>query len=312
MKTEERMFHVCSEVNKQSANNRKGVSIAFVCAKGLDVERFAIAQASSLLKSSKDNLFKLDTAASSVLFIEGHKTVSEIASDFATYEDADNLAKIKIFSVPEHNAKVKSNSLDPDITVVDPIIIDDIVDYAEGEKQPSVVFHDFHSLSAGKLLCKAYGLRDLHNQLKAKGVLQIYFVNSETEAMQIAVKPDLIFNIKKDSDAELHPTIKVSLHSASARLQDTILPTELELVFNENGTWKVKTSVNEADKNQAIKYLAILGKTHKQIAAAIGDISASTVGRRIQAMHERGEVLKQGHSITVLDAKKTIKTQEKP
>lgn len=296
MDQEKPVFRVCSEVSELNVNTKKAVSIFFICTKGLDVEMFAILQTLGLLTGLRYGSFQLATA-SSVLFVEGHKTVNEIASDFATCAYAQDLSRIKILSMPTYNTEKKANILDQDITVVNPTVIEEIEDYAGGEEQPSVVFHDFHSLSAGGVLCKGYDLRDLHNRLKTKGVFQLYFVNSEAEAMQIAVKPDLVFIITKNSDAELHPTIKVSLHSAPARLQDTFLPLELELIFGELGTWRVETSLKEADQDAAIKSLAKLRYNHKRIASVLGNISPSTVGRRLHAMQERGEIIIKGHRV---------------
>lgn len=290
------LYKSCTDCVEVTTSSKKGKSIFFVTPKGLDVSPFTILQAIASLTGLKFGRLELP-AASKVMIVDGCRSAGEIITEVAKCEYEKDLSKILVLSMASYNGNVKASTVDPEIPVVDKGVVDELEIFANGEDQPYVIFHDLHSLSAGGTLFKAQDLRDLHNRLKARGTVQLYFVNSETEAMQIAIKPDIVFIITKNSDAELHPTIKVTLHSASVRLQDTILPMELELIFDEQGAWRVETSLNEADQDQAIKSLAKLRNSHKKIAAVLGNISPSTVGRRLHAMQERGEIIIKGHSV---------------
>ncbi len=76
------------------------------------------------------------------------------------------------------------------------------------------------------------------------------------------------------------------------------MPVELEVHFNEDETWNVEESVNRKDQEAAIKALALMGKTRKDIADYIGNMSTATVGRRLKEMEKRGEITIKGHRVT--------------
>lgn len=295
MKEENDIFQTCSKNNMDTSNRINNLTITFISNKGLDLLSFSILQTIRALVGLEYGSFQLPPV-SQVLFVDGYKSADSLNSEFATYEYANNLSQIKMLSMKEYNSGTNGSTVDPDIPVVDNVVADQLVALAKPEEYPCVIFRDLHSLSAAGTLCKAVDFANLHNRLKAQGALQMYFVNTEAEARQIAVEPDLIFTISKISNT-IHPSIRLSLSGASARLQDTILPVELELHFNQNGTWKVESAMNRQDQEDAIKLLAILGRTRKQIATSIGDISETTVGRRLHAMESNGEIVIQGHRV---------------
>ncbi len=295
------LYKSCADCAELSTSSKKGKSIFFITPKGLDVSSFSILQAIASLTGLKFGRLELPPA-SKVMIVDGCKSAGEIRTEVATCEYEKDLSKILVLSMASYNVNVKASPVDPDIPVVEKGVVDALEKFSNDEDQAYIIFHDLYSLSAGGTLFKASDLRDLHNRLKARGSIQLFFVNSETEAMQIAIKPDLVFVIAKNSEAELHPTIKVSLHSASVRLQDTFLPIELELLFGEHGTWRVETSISEVDQEHAIRYWVKRGKTHKEIAQILGCISATTVGRRIKDMKERDESIIKGNKVR--DAKK--------
>lgn len=275
--------------------NQFGKSICFICQKGIDLSYFVVLQAIMAQIGLKfgDLVLKLATG---VMIVDGGTVSDEIWNNVETYSGEKDLSKIYVLSMKSYNEKLKKKNPCKEIVVVDEKVVDKIVGFAESEKQSCIIFNDLHSLTAGGVLCKPRDFKGLHDRLKAKGATQLYFLNSINEALQIASGHDLILTISKNLDG-VHPTIRVALNSSAAHLQDTILPMELELHRDQTGIWRVETSVTITDQEAVIKYFAKMGKTYAEIAATIGGISASTVGRRLHAMQERGEIKIIGHRV---------------
>lgn len=283
------IFKTCADVEVKGCS-LNGTSIFFVCPKGLDLSFFAVLQGLASLTGLKFGDYEL-SPSSNVLFVDGYRSATALKEDFATCEYATDLSKIKILSMVTYNDESKASSLDPEVSVVDASIVDKMVEYAKSEGNLCVIFYDLHSLRVGKSICKASDFTTVHSRLKDQGAIQLYFVNSEAEAMQVAVKPDLVFLITKVNGAG-NPTIRLSLNTAKARVQDSILPINLELIFSQGGSWKVETSMSRADQDEAIRALKKLDYTHKEIAAALKDISAATICRRLQVMKEKEDEYK--------------------
>lgn len=296
MEEEKSIFISCSQSFGDDDYHREGVSIIFIQPKNIDLTPFALYQAAGSLSGLKFGDHQLPPA-SSVLFVEGQKITAELQKDIKSCECDFDQGKLQLLSMKTYKSTIKASSTNPDIPVTDSVIVDQVVEHAKAEKQLCVIFHDLQSLTAGGTLCKPADFRDLHNRLKAAGAIQLYFVHTEAEATQIAVKPDLVFNISKVSDTFL-PTIRLNVISSSARIQDTILPLELELEYGQDGSWKVEASANYQTQEEAIKSLALMGKTHKQIAEILGNTSASTVGRRLKKMEKQGLIIIKGHRVS--------------
>lgn len=295
MEENKSIFMSCSQSVGGDEPQNEGVTIMFVQPKNIDLRPFAMLKAIGSLTGLTFGDYQLPPA-SNVLFVDGSKNAAGLLKDIKSCECECDQDKVQLLSMKTYNAATKASLSDPDVPVTDSIIVDKIVGHAQAEDQLCVILHDLQSLTAGGTLCKPANFRDLHNRLKAVGALQLYFVNSEAEATQIAVKPDLVFNINKVSDAIL-PTIRMTLSSSSARIQDAILPLELELEFAKDGAWKVEESIKRKDLEEAIKALALMGKKQKEIAAMLS-IPPTTVHRRLHAMQDQGELIINGHSVT--------------
>ncbi len=302
---DESIFKSCTQEIEDSDSSQDGATIIFIQPKNVDLIPFAMLQATGSLMGLSFGDYSL-SPCTRALFIDGSKSAAELQKEFKFCGSGVGLEKMKLLSMKSYNIEKKAAPAGQDVPVTHSAIVNKLEILAqrknddEGQAvdlgQLCVIFHDMQSLTAGGILCKPADFQDLHNRLKAAGAHQLYFVNSEAEAFQVAVKPDLVFNINKVCDAIL-PTIRLTLSSSSARIQDTILPVELELHFNDSGTWTVKESVQRNDQEEAIKVLALMGKTYKQIADTLGNISASTVGRRLHGMQKRGEIIIDGHRV---------------
>ena len=283
------VFEDCkSYVEKTENVNQLGKSICFIYPKGLDLSCYAALQAICSLSGLRFGDFVLPPATRALL-VDGYTLTGEVVANVTTYSGEKDLSKISVLSLRSYNEKLKKQNPCNDIVIVDEKMVDNIVGFAESEERPCVIFNDLHSLTGGGALCKPREFKELHDRLKSKGATQLYFLNTINEAFQIASAHDLIFTIAKNPDA-IYPTIRVVLHSAAAHLQDTILPMEIELHRDQTGDWRVETSITITDQDAAIKALAKMGRTRAEIAAAIGSMSPSTVGRRLYAMQERGEI----------------------
>lgn len=293
--SEVKMFQPCNDLLVESENKLVGVSIFFVCPKNHDFSPFATLQAIGATTGLQYGDFTLPEATQ-VTFIEGNRTDHEVLSQFDTCLCEKDLSIVNILSLTSYNARNrKVQPVGDYISINDAILKDGLEKQANETEHLCTIFHDLHSLTVGGSVCKPVDLRDLHNCLQEQRATQLYFVNSEAEAAQIAVKPDLVFMIRKVNDTLL-PTIKLTLSSSSARLEDTIMPLELEVEFNADGTWAVKESVKRQDQDEAIRILALAGKTRKEIAEILG-MSPSTVGRRLKEMEQQGLIVIKGHRV---------------
>lgn len=293
--SEVEMFQPCSDQLVESENKQVGVSIFFVSAKNFDLSPFATLQALSATTGLHYGDHVLPEATQ-VIFVDGSRTDREIYNQFEMCLCEKDLSKVNILSISSYNARYKAVQPAADfIPITNATLTDGLEKQANDTEHLCTIFYDVQSLTAGGSLCKTVDLCDLHNCLKAQGSTQLYFVNSEAEATKIAVKPDLIFMIRKVGDTLL-PTIKLTLSSSSSRIEDSILPLELELQFNNDGTWGVTESVKRQDQDEAIKVLALAGKTRIQIAEILG-MAPSTVGRRLKEMEQQGLIIIKGHQV---------------
>ncbi len=273
---------------------KSGMSIFYILPKG-DFLMFAIVQAAASMAGLKVGNNSLPRA-SSLIFVEGYLTKSELCQELDLYDTVVDTSKIILHSVPTYHEETKNTPFDPIKPITDGKSVDKLVGWAIEEENPIVIFHDTISLTGGGRLCKIDDFGNLHDRLRRAGATQLYFVRREAEIEKITPRPDLIFNISK-VNADEKPTIKVTLNSSLARFQDWIMPTELALNFEENGTWSVEETNSTKMLDEAIKGLGFVGNNRIEIAKKIGTLDASTVGRHLKTMEAKGEVILHGHKI---------------
>lgn len=297
MNTEASIFHDCIRDTALAVDTNVALSIFVVNPKNIDLLPFTILQTIGALDGLKYGEIVLPKA-SSVMLVEGHWDVEKLQLEVMSCDYPKDLSQIKLWSMPTYHRTILNPEVDEMVPLVDERIADKLTEWAQKEKNPMVVYHDIKSLTVGGKICKAEDFRRLHDSLKVLGASQIFFVNKPAEIEKITTRPDIVFDVSKVDDG--NQTIRLSQISAIARLQDAVLPVELTLDSNADGKWCVSTSMSREDQDCAIKALAILKKTRKEIAESLGNISPSTVGRRLKAMAKNNEIIIDGHDVRLI------------